>query len=176
MNKISLDCTLCLFLGTWVVFFEETYAVKFFLFCQLWLQGITFFYSESYSQTTRLCFYFLTQPKRLFFLGFWCRTAFQWQSWSRSYGIYLNSCLCNQCVSPLRFCVRGVLDTTLCDKVCQCFVTGRWFSPSTLVSSTNTTEHCGIPAIVLTVALNTIQPKPNRYKDTPCGGSEVPGK
>ena len=170
MKKISLDCTLCLFLGAWVVFVEETYAVKFFLFCQLCLQGITFFYSESCSQTTRLWFYFLTQPKRLFFIGFWCPIAFQWQSWLRSYGIYLYSCLCNQCVSPLRFCVRDVLDTTLCDKVCQCLVTGRWFSPSTLISSTNTTEHCDVTAIVLKVALNTIQPEPNRLKNTPCGG------
>jgi hypothetical protein len=32
---------------------------------------------------------------------------------------------------------RGVLDTTLCDKVCHWLVTGRWFSPGTPVSSTN---------------------------------------
>jgi hypothetical protein len=29
---------------------------------------------------------------------------------------------------------RRVLDTTLCDKVCQCLATGRWFSPGTPVS------------------------------------------
>jgi hypothetical protein len=29
---------------------------------------------------------------------------------------------------------RGVLDTTLCDKVCQWLATGRWFSPGTPVS------------------------------------------
>jgi hypothetical protein len=34
---------------------------------------------------------------------------------------------------------RGVLDTTLCNKVCQWLATGRWFSPHTPVSSTNTT-------------------------------------
>ena len=147
-----------------------------FYFVNCVFRASLFFYSESYSQTTRLWFYFLTQPKRLFFLGFWCLKAFQWQSWSRSYGIYLYSCICNQCVSPLRFCVRSVLDTTLCDKVCQCLVTGRWFSPITLVSPTNTTEHCDITAISLHVALNTIQPKPNRFKNTPCGGSEVPRK
>ena len=28
---------------------------------------------------------------------------------------------------------RGVLDTTLCDQVCQWLATGRWFSPSTPV-------------------------------------------
>ena len=34
---------------------------------------------------------------------------------------------------------RGVLDTTLCDKVCQGLAAGRWFSLGILVSSTNTT-------------------------------------
>ncbi len=32
---------------------------------------------------------------------------------------------------------RGVLDTTICDKVCQWLEAGRWFSPSTPISSTN---------------------------------------
>jgi len=35
---------------------------------------------------------------------------------------------------------KGVLDTTLCDKVCQWLVTGRWLSPGTPVSSTNETD------------------------------------
>jgi hypothetical protein len=53
--------------------------------------------------------------------------------------------LCNQCLSPLKLCVRiplrrGVLDTTLCDKVCQWLATGRRFSPDTPVSSTNKTD------------------------------------
>jgi hypothetical protein len=30
---------------------------------------------------------------------------------------------------------QGVLDTTLCDKICQCLATGRWFSLCTPVSS-----------------------------------------
>ena len=42
---------------------------------------------------------------------------------------------------------RGVLDTTLCDKVCQWLATGRWFS---LISSINISE------ILLKVALSTI--------------------
>jgi hypothetical protein len=33
---------------------------------------------------------------------------------------------------------RGVLDTTLYDKVCHCLSTGRWFSP---VSTTNGTDY-----------------------------------
>ena len=45
---------------------------------------------------------------------------------------------------------RGVLHTTLCDKVC------RWFSPGTPVSYTNKTDRHGITVILLKVALNTI--------------------
>jgi hypothetical protein len=33
----------------------------------------------------------------------------------------------------------SVVDATLCDKVCQWLATGRWFSPSTLISSINKT-------------------------------------
>ena len=53
---------------------------------------------------------------------------------------------------------RGVLDTTLCDKVCQRLVTGRWFSPGTPVSFTNKTDHHYITEILLKLALNTINP------------------
>jgi hypothetical protein len=45
---------------------------------------------------------------------------------------------------------QGVLDTTLCDKVCQ------WFSPGTSVSSTNKTDCHQITEILLKVALNII--------------------
>jgi len=33
--------------------------------------------------------------------------------------------------------MRGVVITALCDKVCQLLAAGWWFSPGTLVSSTN---------------------------------------
>jgi len=75
-----------------------------------------------------------------------CNTAKRlWEpSWSWSYGgwIYNYMYLCNQCLSPLMLWVwialrRGVLDTTLCENVCQWLRTGRWFSQDTLVSSTN---------------------------------------
>ena len=46
--------------------------------------------------------------------------------------------------------------TTLCGKVCQWIVTGRWFPPGPLVSSTNKTDHHNITEILLKVALNTI--------------------
>jgi hypothetical protein len=53
--------------------------------------------------------------------------------------------MCNQCLSfltlwdriPTR---RGVLDTALCDKVCQWLVTGRCIFPGTPVFSTNKTD------------------------------------
>ena len=48
---------------------------------------------------------------------------------------------------------RGVLDTTLCDKVCPRLATGRWFSP---VSSTNKTDRHVIAEILLYQALSII--------------------
>ena len=51
---------------------------------------------------------------------------------------------------------RGVLDTTLCDKVCQRLATGQWFSLVTPLSFTNKTDHHDITEIFLNVALNTI--------------------
>jgi len=53
--------------------------------------------------------------------------------------------------TPLR---RGVLDTTLCDEVCQSLATGRRFSPGTPVSSTNKTDCHHITEILWKVALN----------------------
>ena len=54
----------------------------------------------------------------------------------------------------------GVLNTTLCDKICQWHVAGRWYSPGTPVSSTNKTNCHDIAEILLKVALNTITPNP----------------
>jgi hypothetical protein len=54
---------------------------------------------------------------------------------------------------PLR---RGVLDITLCDKVCQWLAACQWFSPGILVSSTKKTYCHDIAEIILKVALNTI--------------------
>jgi hypothetical protein len=56
--------------------------------------------------------------------------------------------------------VRCVVDTTLCDKVCQWLAAGRWFSPGTLVSSTCKIDHHDITEILLKVALNTITLNP----------------
>ena len=50
----------------------------------------------------------------------------------------------------------GVLDATLCDKICQWMVSGRWFSPGNPVSSTNKTDLHDIPDILLKMVLNTL--------------------
>jgi hypothetical protein len=52
--------------------------------------------------------------------------------------------------------MRGLLDTTLCDKVRQWHATGWWFSPGTLVSTISKTDRHDIAEILLKLALNTI--------------------
>ena len=75
------------------------------------------------------------------------------------YGSWIYNYLCNQCLSPLTLWVRiplrrGVpVQNTLCDKVCQWLAAGMWFSPGTLVSSTNKTGRHNITEILLKVAL-----------------------
>jgi hypothetical protein len=78
----------------------------------------------------------------------------------RSYDSWMYNYLCNQCLSPLILRVllplrRYVLGTTLCDKVCQWLVAGRWFSPCTPVFSSNKIDCHDITEILLQVALNT---------------------
>ena len=78
--------------------------------------------------------------------------------WSWLYGHWIYNYLCNQCLSKLMLWVlillrRGVLNTTLCNKICQWLATGWWFSP---VSSTNKTDRYDIIEILLKVVLNTI--------------------
>jgi hypothetical protein len=58
---------------------------------------------------------------------------------------------------------RGVLDTTLCDKVCQWLAAGRWFSLDTPIFSTNKSDHHDITEILLKVVSNTITLTPNQY-------------
>ena len=55
---------------------------------------------------------------------------------------------------------RGVLDTTLCDKVCQWLATSWWYSLSTPVSSINKTDRHDITKILLIVALKDYNPFP----------------
>ena len=81
------------------------------------------------------------------------------------YGSWIYNCLCNQYLSPLSLLVWitfrwGVLDSTLCDKDCQWLAPGQWFSPGTLVSSTNKTDCHDITEILLKVVFNTITHPP----------------
>jgi hypothetical protein len=59
----------------------------------------------------------------------------------------------------------GIVFTNIwiCDKVYQRLATGRWFSPSTLFSSTNKTDRHEITEILLIVALNTITLTPWKF-------------
>jgi hypothetical protein len=83
---------------------------------------------------------------------------FEGLSWSWSHGSWIYNYLCNQYLSPLKLFVRitlrrGVLDTTLGDKVCQWLTAGRWVSLRTPVSSTNKTDLHDITEILLKVEL-----------------------
>ena len=51
---------------------------------------------------------------------------------------------------------RDVLDTTLCDEVCQWLAASLWFSLGTPISSTNKTDRHDITKILLKVASSTI--------------------
>jgi hypothetical protein len=91
----------------------------------------------------------------------WNQKYFKGSSWSWSYGSWIYHYLCNQCTSPLTLWVwtplrRGVLDTKLCDTVCQWLATGRWFSPDTPVSSTNISDRHDITEILFKVTLIAI--------------------
>ena len=82
--------------------------------------------------------------------------------WGRSDRMVIGFTTTNQCLSPLKLWVRtpswrGVLDTTLCDKVCQWLAAGRWFSSGTPISSTNKTDRHLKAEILLKVALDTIK-------------------
>ena len=91
----------------------------------------------------------------IFFFKFVYIVLYMWgPSWSWSYG----STTCAISSNPEW---RGVLDTTIYDKVCQWLATGRWFSP---ISSTNKGDHHDITEILLKVALSTIN-QPNQPID-----------
>jgi hypothetical protein len=79
--------------------------------------------------------------------------------------------LCNKCLPQLTLWVRipsrrGVLDTTLCDKVCQWLATGRWFSLGPPVFSNKDDCH-DITEILLKVALSTIKQTSKKKKNFP---------
>jgi hypothetical protein len=88
----------------------------------------------------------------IFNLTIYTQVHLLWGRWGRGRDrmvVGFSNYLCNQCLSPLTLWVRtpirrGVLDSTLCDKVCQWLATGWWFSPSTPVSSTNKLTACTV--------------------------------
>ena len=82
--------------------------------------------------------------------------------WTWSYGSWSYNYLFSQYISPLTLWVRislrrGVLDTTLCVKVCDWPLTGRWVCVGTLVSSFNKTDRHDINEILLKVGIQTIK-------------------
>jgi hypothetical protein len=87
--------------------------------------------------------------------------VYRGSSWSWSYISSIYNYLCHQCTSSMKLWVwiplrRSVVDTTLCDKICQWLATGRWFSLGTSVSSTNKTDSQDITELLLKVTLSTI--------------------
>jgi len=54
------------------------------------------------------------------------------------------------------FSQRGVLDTTLCDKVCQWLAAVLWFSPSTPIFPKNKTDHQDIAEILWTNVIDVV--------------------
>jgi hypothetical protein len=57
---------------------------------------------------------------------------------------------------------RGVLDTTLCDKVCQLLATSHWFSPGTPGSSANKTDRPQYNWNIVESGVKHHKPKPNQ--------------
>ena len=77
------------------------------------------------------------------------------------YNSWIYNYLCDLSLSSLTLWVRiplrrGVLETTLCDKVCQWLVTGLWFSPGTPFPLPIKTDCHDISEILLKVVLKTI--------------------
>jgi hypothetical protein len=132
----------------------------------------TLFYTEKTHSASLYCFelfwinhhsLWLVLAKR-FSLTVWTVNSYiplGWWSWSQGSWIY--DYLFKQWLSALKLWVlillmRGVLDTTLCDKVWQWLVADRWFSLGTADFSTNETDCHDITEILLKVALNTTTP------------------
>ena len=68
------------------------------------------------------------------------------------YGSWIYNYICNRCQSPQTWVRipprRNILDTTLCDKVCQWLVVVLWFSQGTPVSSTKKIDRHDITEIL----------------------------
>jgi hypothetical protein len=77
----------------------------------------------------------------------------------RWYFVEYNISLCHaHVVSFKNSSWRSVLDTTLCDNVCQWPGKGQCFVSGTLVYTANKTDHHDITELLLKVVLSTITP------------------
>ena len=121
-------------------------------------QFYSFWFDQNGSRTHNLCKYIVhvyTSPMTytLTITSLWCLVSYRYEiSFTQ-----LTRHDTNSCINTI--CIQCVLDTTLCDKICQWLATGRWFSPSTPVYSTSKTDHHEIAEILLKVTLTTINPK-----------------
>jgi hypothetical protein len=92
-------------------------------------------------------------------------TWFNWKGYLQQRGItfYLYMKPDNQCLSPLKLWVQ-ILFMSKCTRYTimhMWLATGQLFSPGTLLSSTNKTDHHDIAEILLKLALSTITLTPS---------------
>ena len=88
----------------------------------------------------------------------WCLSKSWWDKESTCHVMFLKRCSYVICISyEFEFhSLRGMLNKTLCDKVCQWLAVGREFSQGTPVFSTNKTNSHDIAEQLLKVVLATI--------------------
>jgi hypothetical protein len=127
---------------------------KYFYQCNLYIHHYRFFLFRT-TGDIYLLYNFISNAKQYWFSTWLLHNIIMHTCWCHHDHMVVGF-ICNQCLSPLTLWVRiplrrGVLDTTLCDKVCQSHVAGQWFSQGTPVSFTNKTDRHNIK-----VALNTI--------------------
>ena len=117
-------------MSSWIVSQLHHYQfLKFNLYLSVKLDSLTI---TSFSFLTNLLKILAILQNRVCCIPTYVRVAFKSRSW------------------------RGVLNTTLCDKVCQWLAKGWWFSLGPPVSSPNKTDRHDITEILLRGALNTI--------------------
>ena len=82
-------------------------------------------------------------------------------SWS--YGSWIYNYLCNRAYHHLScefepHSWRGLLDKTLCDKVCQWLATGLWISLGTPISATKVVAEILLKVVLITMAITPLNP------------------
>ena len=130
-----------------VVYIIDHYGFKFYFACEI----ISIYFHDIVDSHTCICmrafrstwfhpsYCGVRVAQSLVFCVVLCRSLF----------VFCSFCL----FLPLR---RGLLDTTLCDEVCQWLATDQLVSPGTPVSSINKTDYHNIAEILLKMALSTI--------------------